>query len=70
MRSGIPQGPWLDKSDVWPSETSDGSMIKFVNIDPKDSQDKLENIHFQLLTCYIRGFTLGTRRWGKIVLVD
>ncbi len=67
MKSGIPQGPWQDKSDVWPSETSDGSMIKFVNIDPKNSQLQLENIHYQLLTCYIRGFTLGTRRWGKAV---
>lgn len=57
---------WLDKTDVWRSETNDGSMNKFVNLDPKNPNLELEDSHYVLLCRYLRGFTLGTRKWGKM----
>ena len=56
---------WLNKADIWRSKTNDGSMNKFVNIDPKDSGLKLEDSHHVLISGYIQGFTLGTRKRGK-----
>ncbi|KAI4258647.1 MAG: hypothetical protein L6R42_004979, partial [Xanthoria sp. 1 TBL-2021] len=65
MEHGPPYKPfaWLDKTDIWRSKTNDGSMNKFVNIDPKDPGLELEDSHHMLISGYIRGFTLGTRKW-------
>ncbi|KAL8669048.1 MAG: hypothetical protein Q9168_006348 [Polycauliona sp. 1 TL-2023] len=54
---------WLDKTDIWRSNTNDGSMDKYVNIDPKDPDLKLDDSQHILISRYIRGFTLGTRKW-------
>ncbi|KAI4223765.1 MAG: hypothetical protein LQ349_007366 [Xanthoria aureola] len=66
MEHGAPynRSAWLDKADIWPSKTNDGSMNKFVNIDPKDCALKLEDSHHVLISGYIQGFTLGTRKRG------
>lgn len=70
MEHGPPYKPfaWLDKTDIWRSKTNDGSMNKFVNIDPKNPGLKLEDCHHILIGGYIQGFTLGTRKWGKMIL--
>ena len=67
MEHGPPYDPsvWLHKRDIWRSITNDGSMNKFVNIDPKDCGLKLEDSHHMLIIGYIQGFTLGTRKRGK-----
>ena len=67
MEHGSPYKPsaWMDKTDIWQSKTNDGSMDKFVNIDPKDFGLKLDDDHNILISAYIQGFTLGTRRLGK-----
>ncbi|KAL8956974.1 MAG: hypothetical protein Q9193_005637, partial [Seirophora villosa] len=65
IEHGPPYKPltWLNKTDIWRSITNDGSMDKYVNIDPKDPDLKLEDSHHILISGYIRGFTLGTRKW-------
>ena len=67
MEHGAPynRSAWLDKADIWRSKTNDGSMNKFVNIDPKDCALKLEDSHHVLISGYLQGFTLGTRKRGK-----
>ncbi|KAG6999225.1 hypothetical protein G7Y79_00036g071810 [Physcia stellaris] len=59
-------GPtWLDTADTWPTEASENKWIrKFIDIDPARANLELDDDHYLLLPRFLRGLSLGTRKWA------
>jgi hypothetical protein len=55
----------FDLTNYWSPWIGDTNMETFVEIDPKQGL-KLTEEHYLLMPPQIVGFTLGTRRWGKL----